>query len=237
MSSYTMLFDRLMGTACQIRGRRVALTGSSGAFGSAMKDLLERAGAEVIPLKFGVDYTYADYSGTDAVLGSADILILAHGAKGDQAMQANCYSFLALIERFKGLAYGRQIPVEVWAVGSEIECHPAFGNPELRSYARSKRAYARTAARLLYDPDLLYRHIVPSAFCSRMGPGLMNGRTAAALAFTLIRHGFRYVPVTYTGIAFLNAIPFLFRAMLARTECSRRQRAQAVALAAARRPG
>ena len=37
MSSYTTLFDRLMGTACQIRGRRVALTGASGSFGSAMK--------------------------------------------------------------------------------------------------------------------------------------------------------------------------------------------------------
>ena len=29
MSSYTTLFDRVIGTACQVRGRRVALTGAS----------------------------------------------------------------------------------------------------------------------------------------------------------------------------------------------------------------
>ena len=171
MSSYTTLFDRLAGTACQIRGRRIALTGASGAFGAAMKDLLERAGAVVVPLKFGVDWTYADYSGADSLLETADILILAHGAKADCAMQANCDSFLALIGRFRALARHRQIPVEVWAVGSEIECHPAFGDPVLQVYARAKRAYARAAARLVYDPDVLYRHIVPSAFRSRMGPG------------------------------------------------------------------
>jgi hypothetical protein len=214
-SSYTTLFDRLMGTACPIRGRRVALTGASGSFGSAMRDLLERAGAVVVPLRFGVDWTYEDYSGADTALAAADILVLAHGAKGERAMQANCESFLALIGRFQGLTRHRQVPVEVWAVGSEIECHPAFGDPTLRSYARSKRTYARTAARLMRDREVLYRHIVPSAFRSRLGPGLMSGRTTATIAFWLIRRGFRYVPVTYTGIAWLNFIPFWFRGRLA----------------------
>ena len=53
------------------------------------------------------------------------------------------------------------------------------GAPRLRAYARSKRAYAREAARLFFDEEVLYRHIVPSSFRSRMGPGLMSGRTAA----------------------------------------------------------
>jgi len=145
------------------------------------------------------------------VLATADILVLAHGAKGAQPMQANCDSFLALIDRCKRLTRHRQVPVEVWAVGPEIECHPALGNPELQSYARSKRTYARAAARLMHDGDVLYRHIVPSAFRSRMGGGLMSGRTAAAIAFWLIRRGFRYVPVTFTGIAFLNFVPFFLR--------------------------
>ncbi len=136
-------------------------------------------------------------------------------------MQANCDSFLALIERYKAHVRPRQMPGEVWAVGSEIECHPAFGLPELKSYARSKRAYARHAARLMGDRDILYRHIVPSAFRSRMGPGLMSGRTAAAVAFWLIRHGFRYVPVTYTGIAFVNYIPFRFRGLIADLQARR----------------
>jgi monoglucosyldiacylglycerol epimerase len=223
ISSYTTLFDRLMGTACHIRGRRVALTGASGAFGSAMKGLLEKAGAVVVPLKFGVDYTYEDYSGADAALEAADILVLAHGAKGERAMQANCDSFLALIDRFKRHAQHRQLPGEVWAVGSEIECHPAFGVADLRSYARSKRAFARAAAHLMQDRDVLYRHIVPSAFRSRMGPGLMSGRAAAAIAFWLIRRGFRYVPVTYTGVAFLNYIPFCFRGLIADLQAPRRR--------------
>jgi monoglucosyldiacylglycerol epimerase len=231
ISSYTTLFDRIMGTACQIRGRRIALTGASGSFGSALKDRLERAGAAVVPLKFGVDYTYDDYSGADAALEAADILVLAHGAKGEQAMAANCDSFLALIDRFKARARHRQVPGEVWAVGSEIECHPTFGVAELRSYARSKRAYARHAARLMQDRDILYRHIVPSAFRSPMGPGLMSGRTAAAVAFGLIRRGFRYVPVTYTGIAFLNYIPFCFRSLLADVQAPRGRRSVPVSSA------
>jgi hypothetical protein len=221
LSSYTTLFDVLMGTACQVRGRRVALTGASGSFGSAIKELLERTGAIVTPLQFSVDWSYEDYSGADAVLESADILVLAHGAKGEQAMQANCDSFLALIDRFKSLTRHRQIPVEVWAVGSEIECHPTFGNAGLRSYARSKRAFGRAAARLVHDRDILFRHVVPSAFRSRMGPGLMSGRTAAAIAFWLIRRGFRYVPVTYTGIAFVNFIPFVIRGLRARFDGAR----------------
>jgi monoglucosyldiacylglycerol epimerase len=236
LSSYTTLFDGLMGTACQVRGRLVALTGASGSFGSAMKNLLERAGASVIPLRFGVDWNYEDYSGADAVLESADILVLAHGAKGEQAMQANCDSFLALIDRFKSLALHRQVPVEVWAVGSEIECHPTFGNPSLRSYALSKRAFARRAARLMNDPDVLYRHVVPSAFRSQMGSGLMTGRTAAAIAFWLIRRGFRYVPVTYTGIAFVNFIPFVLREIRARADGSRSRRLLTVPSATHRWP-
>jgi hypothetical protein len=51
-----------------------------------------------------------------------------------------------------------------------------------------------------------------------MGPGLMSGRTAAWGALWLIRHGFRSVPMTYSGIAFLNFIPFLARALVARWE-------------------
>src|SRR5262249_36008889 len=143
LSSYTTLFDRLMGTACQLRGRRVAITGACGSFGWAMKGLLERAGAVVGPLRFGVDYTYEDYSRADSILASADILILAHGARGEPAMAAHCDSFLALIARFRALTRQRQFPVEVWAVGSEVECYPAFGDGHRSTYAFAKRAYAR----------------------------------------------------------------------------------------------
>ena len=50
---------------------------------------------------------------------------------------------------------------------------------------------------------------MPAAFRSRMGPGLMSGTTAVRTAPFFIRRGFRYIPVTYTGIALLNYFKFL----------------------------
>ena len=207
-SSYVTLFDRVMGTACQIQGRRVALTGASGAFGSAMARLLEREGATVSMLKHDVDFTADDASPADEVLRASDILVLAHGAKGDRAMAANRDSFVTLIERFKSLKVPPLSPTEVWAVGSEIECHPSFGDPTLKGYRHSKVAYARHARRYYADRTLIYRHIVPSAFRSKMGPGLISGEAAAKIALFLIRRGSRYVPVTYTGIALVNYFKF-----------------------------
>lgn len=210
MSSFVKLVDMAAGTGCHLQGRRIAMTGASGAFGEPFRQLLEQRGAIVTPLRFGEDWTYDDYEGVDRVLENANILVLAHGAKGPMAMQANCDSFVAFIERFLARYSGAQIPVEVWAVGSEIEAHPAWGNPELQRYLESKRAYARHAWRYFRDRRLTYRHIVPSAFRSRMGPGLMSGQTAARIAMFFIRRGFRYIPVTYTGIAFVNYWKFVF---------------------------
>ena len=207
-SSYLTAFDRLMGTACQIEGRRVALTGASGAFGSAMARLLEAEGATVTPLKHGGDFTGDDASAADEILRDSDTLVLAHGAKGEAAMAANCDSFVALIERFRAVQKPPLTPIEVWAVGSEIECHPSFGDPVLKEYRRSKVAYARHARRYYADRDLIYRHIVPSSFRSAMGPGLISGETAARWSLALIRRGFRYVPATYTGIALVNYVKF-----------------------------
>jgi hypothetical protein len=209
--SVTTLFDRVFGTGTSVKGRRLVITGASGAFGAPFARLLMEAGAEVTPLKFGVNYTYFDYSRCDAALRKADILVLAHGAKGELAMQANCDSFVHFVERFKQLTHERGAPVEVWAVGSEIEAHPAWGNAELQVYLESKRAFARHARRYFWDGEILYRHVVPSAFKSAMGPGLISGTFAARWAWFFIVRGFRYVPVSYTGIAFINWFKFLLR--------------------------
>ncbi len=212
ISSFTPMFDMILGTGCQFEGRRFVISGASGSFGAPFKEMLEREGAaSVTPIKFGVDYTYDDYDKLDPIFREADVLVLCHGAKGEQAMQANCDSFLEMIERFSALHRGRLVPVEVWAVGSEIECHPAWGNPELQRYLESKRAFARRARWYFHHASFTYRHIVPSAFTSPMGPGLISGRTAAAIAMFFIKRGFRYVPVSYSGIALLNYFKFLFR--------------------------
>jgi hypothetical protein len=210
-SSVVTVFDKLFGTGCQVAGRKVVMTGAHGAFGAPLKAILEGQGATVTGLTFGVDYGYGDYGRARAALREADILVLAHGSKVKDAMAANCDSFVELIELFREETRERRFPPEVWAVGSEIEAHPAWGNPELQIYLESKRAFARHARRYFHEPSLLYRHIVPSAFTSPMGKGLISGTTAARWAWFLIRRGYRYVPVSYSGIALLNYVKFVLR--------------------------
>jgi hypothetical protein len=185
------------------------LTGASGAFGGPLKAALERESVDVSAVKYGRDWDYGDYSRVESLLRDADLLVLAHGSKLDHAMDANCASFIEFIERFRRLRSGSTAKPEIWAVGSEIEFHPTWGNEELLTYARSKRTFARYAARLYRDPNVLYRHIVPSAFHSPMGPGLISGRTAAKIALFFIRRGWRYVPVSYTGVAYLYYFKFI----------------------------
>ena len=101
------------------------------------------------------------------------------------------------------------MPIEIWGVGSEIECHPCFGIKKIKVYAASKRNFARHARAYFHDRDIQYRHLVHSAFISPMGPGLMTANFAAAVTIFFLKRGFRYVPVTYTGFAFLNYFRFL----------------------------
>jgi hypothetical protein len=104
------------------------------------------------------------------------------------------------------------VPPEIWAVGSEAEFHGDMGQPELVEYAASKRAFAQRALAYYRSPEVLYRHIVPSAFTSAMGPGAMSANTAARIALFLIRRGFSYVPVTFTTLAFWNYFRFIRQA-------------------------
>lgn len=187
--------------------RRFVITGAHGAFGSALKKTLEDRGAQVEGVHFGTDWTYADYSGLEEKLKEADVLVLAHGSKIDQAMEANYISFRAIIELYRKARH--EAPAEIWGLGSEIEFHPAWGIKSLASYLESKRAFARYAATLYRDPRLTYRHIVPSAFRSRMGWGLLSADAAVAMALFFLRRDWKYVPVTYTGVALLNYFRFL----------------------------
>lgn len=187
-------------------GKTVALTGASGAYGQAITRMVEARGGQVLPLKYGKDWTDEDFSGADDVLSRADLLVLAHGAKEDAAMAANADAFVVFVERYRALRAGEGTP-EVWAVGSEIEFHPAFG---AEKYAASKRAYARVARWLYKDDSILYRHIVPAAFESDMGPGFISADTAVRWTMWWIDRGYHYVPVTYAGFAFPNAVRFWF---------------------------
>lgn len=209
-SSYIKLFDFILGTSQRIKGKRIAMTGAGGALGQHMKRLLEKEGAKVTAFKYGVDYTYDNYDKLKETLAKSDILFLCHGSKYENAQQANCDSFVNIIELFKSVHPPQLVPLEVWGVGSEIECHPSFGFKKLKVYSDSKRNYARHAQRYFHDRDIQYRHIVHSAFMSKMGPGLMSANFAAYATLFFIKRGLKYIPVTYTGIAYLNYFKFMF---------------------------
>ena len=161
-----------------------------------MARLLEREGATVETLKHGVDFADDDASAADEVLREADILVLCHGAKGDEAMAANCDSFVALIERFKALRAPPLTPDR--GLGGRLgDRGPSrLRRPGLEGVSPVQGRLRPPRPAILCRPDLIYRHIVPSAFRSAMGPGLISGGTAARAALFLIRRGFRYVPVT-----------------------------------------
>ena len=208
-SSYLNVFDLLFGRSCTIRHRRFLITGASGAFGSAMKARIERLGGIVETARHGVDFAAGDTERMCARLERADVLILAHGAKGAQAWDANYTTFVELADLFTALGKDRLVPPEIWAVGSEAEFHGDMGQADLVDYAASKRAFARRALSYYRSPDVLYRHIVPSAFTSAMGAGAMSANTAAGMALFFIRRGFSYVPVTLTTLALWNYFRFI----------------------------
>ena len=139
-------------------------------------------------------------------------IILAHGSKDDSSANAsNCVSTRAIIELFDSCRRKArpQLLPEVWFVGSEAEIHGSWSQAS-QGYTESKRAFV-PFARSYYDREtFLYRHIVPSAFASPMGPALVSACWCSGVALWWIRRGARYVPVTYTGLAYVNFFRFLF---------------------------
>ena len=209
-SSFANVFDLIAGTSCQIAGRRFLVTGASGAFGSAMVATLTRLGGIIETAKSGVDFAPGNYAAMREKLERTDVLVLAHGAKTDDCWNANNVTFRELTELFTELGKTRLTPPEVWALGSEVEFHGDMGMEELKAYSASKRAYALRARDYYRSDALIYRHIVPSSFTSAMGKGAMSAQTAVSIALFFIRRGFRYVPVTLTGLAVLNYFRFRF---------------------------
>jgi hypothetical protein len=208
-SSFVNIFDLLFGTNCQIRGRHFLVTGASGAYGSVMVDELRKRGGVVETASSGVEFSAADVSGLTGKLKRADVVVLAHGAKGAAAWDANYVTCVKIIDLFRELGRERLVPPEVWGMGSEIEIHPHFGAKDIVEYSNSKRAFARNARFYYSSPDVIYRHIVASAFTSQMGRGLISAKTAVKMSLFFITRGFTYVPVTYTTLAFWNYFKFL----------------------------
>jgi len=210
-SSYFNVFDLVFGTSCKIRKRRFLVTGAGGAFGAALVEKLRDMGAIVETAKSGVDYGPGDYERMREKLERADVLVLAHGAKSEDCWNANFQTPTDLIDLFIDVGRHRLTPPEVWGLGSEVEFHGDMGMEELRDYSASKRAFAARALDYYRSEDVLYRHIVPSAFTSSMGKGPMSAAFAVSYALFFIRRGFKYIPVTLTSLAYWNFFRFRFQ--------------------------
>lgn len=211
--SMIRLVDWVFGTAVTLRGRRIVITGARGAFGQALlKELRQEKGTTIQTLQFERDWTFDDYSGLETTLRNTDILVLAHGSKNtNEAFKANCESAVTFIDTFirtRKPPKSLLLP-EVWYVGSEAELHGTW-TEGMRAYTDSKRAFASFARAFYDDKRFIYRHIVPAAFSSGMGPAIVSAGWAAKLSLWWIRRGARYVPVTYTGMAVLNYFKFQY---------------------------
>lgn len=217
MSSLFKLFDWIMGTSSTLKGKRITMTGTGGAFGAALKEQLESDGVSgITALRYGVDFDDVTVA-TNGVqtLADTDILILAHGLRHGNVMKANYETSRRLVEVFAQTRKPRtgqgptEVP-EVWYTGSEAEMHPSWGNESLAAYSASKRRFLPFAKSLYKNDTVIYRHIVLSAFSSKMGPAIVSANWAAKWTMWWIRRGGKYVPVTYTGIAYLHFFKFLF---------------------------
>ncbi|KAM0321457.1 hypothetical protein ACHAQA_010104 [Verticillium albo-atrum] len=210
--SAVRMIDWVLDTATTLQGRHVTITGASGALGGAFVNTLKGQVKSIRTLPHEGGWSLEVHPEIETVLRETDILILSHGTKGaDTAMDANCNAAVALIESFRKVRCGRESHVEilpeVWYIGSEAEVHGSW-TASMDAYVDSKRAYAAFARAYYNAGDFNYRHIVPAAFSSRMGPGLVSARWVAEWALWSIRRGARYVPVTYTGFAFLGYFRF-----------------------------
>lgn len=211
--SMVRLVDWALGTASSLQGRSVAITGSRGSFGQAIITELTMERVKCIkPLRFGIEWSHGKYTELESILTETDILILAHGSKNAaNDMQANCKSAVDLIELFKASRKRSKPGVmpEVWYVGSEAELHGAW-TKDMQSYTESKRVFAQYGRAYYDDKTIVYRHIVPAAFESSMGSALVSASWAARVALWWIYRGARYVPASYTGLAFVNYLRFIY---------------------------
>ena len=209
-SSWIKLFDHVVGAGMSLTGKRVLITGATGAFGSALRSSLQKSKVkEIKSFEYGTDFDSEDLSTLESVLSETDILVLCHGSTGDDAMTASCDSYVRLIECFQQATRERKLPVEVWALGSELELRRARRSDEL-SYARAKQAFVRHARQLYTGKHVIYRHPVAPVYRPSDEPSPSSMRLAARAALFFIRCGFNYVPATLTGLAALNLIKFRF---------------------------
>lgn len=195
ISSCFKVFDWVMGTACTLRGKRVALVGFDDRFSGILGGVLEgeRVARVDIP---GPGMGFGD----GARWENTDILVLGPACEGAEVV-------IELFRKIHDARAGSLLLPEVWdfCPGNNVTSCSWNGAGE------SPRERLRRARKHYGDPNLVYRHIVISAsFGNRMlGSGAGGGERQVVKALWWVKRGARYVPAEYTLSALWEYLEFL----------------------------
>ena len=192
-SSWIKLLDALVGTGTCLSGRRVVLTGAATPFGRALRELLAGRGVATLEdLPSDLDRGPVEAEALAARLRETDLLVLCHAGPDRDPGTTGPGSYLAWVEHACEATRGRRIPIEVWTVSH------ASAEPD---------GFARNARRYLYDPRVIFRHVVLPV---PVADDAVPAEALARRALSLIRRGFHHVPARRGAAALLDGLRLRF---------------------------
>lgn len=221
-SGYLTLMDKILGTSLSLKGKVVAITGSSGTLGRALIEELLLQNAKIIAITTTSDAQFQpevevwqwQLGAEDELaekLKKVDILIINHGVNvyGDRSYtaiqksyQVNTFSVLKLTELFLQTVTqsSHKAIKEVWINTSEAEVSPAFSP----LYELSKRAIGDLITLRRLDAPCIIRKLVLGPFKSQLNPyGVMSARWVAWAIVALAKRDFRNIIVTINPITYI----------------------------------
>ena len=207
--------------------RRIAITGATGALGSALRKALQRRGATVVgisrrpaPQDVDPNRDWLVWNGQidaalEALLPDVDILVINHGinplGRRDataiaETLQANLISAQALIDLFlhqtRQLPEQRRLRRELWVNTSEAEVGPAFSP----IYEVSKRSLGTLLTLQSLDAPCTIRRLVLGPFRSGLNPyGPMSAGFVAERILDLVAWDLRFIIVSFNPCTYLLA--------------------------------
>jgi len=220
------IFDKLMGTALSLKGKRVAVTGASGTLGRALLAQLRARGAKPVALSSGsravclpdgteietLTWTVGRERDLAAALEPVDILVLNHGINVHQdrspeaiarSYEVNAFSSWRLLEAFldtvrDNAAIARK---EVWVNTSEAEVFPAVSP----LYELSKRTLGDVVTMRRLDAPCTIRKLILGPFKSNLNPiGVMSAEWVAKQILALAVRDTRNIVVTINPLTYLT---------------------------------
>lgn len=215
------LVDKLIGKSLSLKGKKIAVTGASGALGQALLKHLRQEGAKVYALTSSqsaatsieingqhqvvetISWAVGEENALIDVFASMDIVVLNHGVNlrdrtetgAINSFEVNTLSTYRLLERF--LAKVRtpfdSVRKEVWIVTSEAEIAPAHSP----LYEMSKRMLGNLVTLKRLDSPCVLRKLVLGDFRSRMSPkGRLSADWVARMVIQLAKRDIRNIIVS-----------------------------------------